>query len=139
MITFELNSETPMEMLTLLNGLNLEAKNESMPEMPEQSEVPESGAVQTEERLGEAPQKKAPDRNPLEDLINRNKNSLDRIYRLLDMGIWAGEGYDLHFTMSEALLVLQRDIKVLSIFSDYISWVTGKNVSIASAVVEALK
>lgn len=139
MITFELNTETPEEMHTLLKGLNLEAKNESMPEMPEKSEVPESGSVQTEERLGEAHQKKAPDRNPLEDLINDNKSSLDRMYKLLDIGLGECSGYELQSSMSDALYVFQRNMKVLSIFRDYISWLTDKNVSLASAVVEALQ
>lgn len=59
MICFELTTETPEEMITLLRGLNLEGtKNEPVYKVQKPTILrPED--VQTEEGLGEAPEKNA--------------------------------------------------------------------------------
>ena len=59
MICFELTTETPEEMITLLRGLNLEVtKNEPVYKVQKPTILrPED--VQTEEGLGEAPEKDA--------------------------------------------------------------------------------
>lgn len=71
MICFELTTETPEEMITLLRGLNLEGtKNEPVYKVQKPTILrPED--VQTEEGLGEAPKKASSDsdRNPVDYLI----------------------------------------------------------------------
>lgn len=71
MTCFELTTETPEEMITLLRGLNLEGtKNEPVYKVQKPTILrPED--VQTEEGLGEAPEKATPetDESPVDELI----------------------------------------------------------------------
>lgn len=65
MTCFELTTETPEEMITLLRGLNLEGTKDEPVYKVQKPTILRPEDVQTEEGLGEAPKKAAPDENPL--------------------------------------------------------------------------
>lgn len=71
MICFELTTETPEEMITLLRGLNLEGTKDEPVYKVQKPTILRPEDVQTEEGLGEAPKKAAPetDESPVDELI----------------------------------------------------------------------
>ena len=78
MICFELTTETPEEMITLLRGLNLEGTKDEPVYKVQKPTILRPEDVQTEEGLGEAPKKEI-DESPVEKLKETCRSFKDRM------------------------------------------------------------